>query len=81
MSAPFTDNGPADNGASFDFQFDPLPAEETFSFNIYYGAAGNQEDAEEALSLVHAEAYSLAKLSTSNGFSCTDSPNVFIFVS
>lgn len=80
ISGPFTDYGPKDHGANFDFQFAPLAAGNAFSFNIYYGAAGNQGDAENALSLVAAEAYSFGKPQNAGG-ACTDFPNVYIFVS
>ena len=80
VSAPFTNLGPIDHGANFDFRFDPLNPGDAFSFNIYYGATGNQEDAEEALLLVSAEAYSFGKPNNGAG-GCSDSPNVYIFVS
>jgi hypothetical protein len=78
--APFTDQI-EDLGASFEFQFDPLDAGEQVQFKIYYGAAGSQTDAVEALASVGAEVYSLAK--PTNGpapdLTCADSPVVFIF--
>jgi hypothetical protein len=54
-AAPFTDLGPTDHGANFNFKFDPLPPGGTFSFNIYYGAAANQEEALHAVFSVDAE--------------------------
>ena len=62
--APFSNYGPNDHGANFQFEFDPLDAGKSLSFNIYYGAAESQKDAEGALRSVLAEAYSLAKPAT-----------------
>ena len=80
--APFTDQI-ADHGASFEFQFDPLDAGEQVQFKIYYGAAGSQTDAVEALASVGAEVYSLAKPTNEPASdltsTCADSPVVFIF--
>ena len=78
--APFTDFGPRDHGANFNFKFNALVPGSSFSFKTYYGAGANQEEAEDALRSVAAEAYSFGKPSNA-GFACTDSPNIFIFVS
>jgi hypothetical protein len=59
--APFTDLGPGDHGAGFDFKFGPLDAGDCMVFNIYYGAAASQADAEDAVSCVDAEVYAFAK--------------------
>ncbi|KAL7463371.1 hypothetical protein ACHAXS_003745 [Conticribra weissflogii] len=59
--APFTDLGPQDHGAAFDFQFGPLNQGESVTFNIYYGAAGSEVEAQEALGIVAAEVYSIGK--------------------
>ena len=72
------DSGPADHGALFDFDFGMLQAGDTFSFNIYYGAAGSEEDALGALSAVGAEAYSLGQPSGEGGADLGE-PNTFIF--
>jgi len=79
-AAPFTDFGPLDHGANFDFKFNTLEPGSKFSFNIYYGAAANQAEAEETLGAVFAEAYSFGKPRDSSG-ACADTPNVYIFVS
>ena len=54
----FTDIGPADHGALFDFNFGTLPAGETKEFTIFYGAAATEAEAHIALGDVGAEAYS-----------------------
>jgi type IV pilus assembly protein PilY1 len=55
----FTALGPDDHGANFDFGFGALLAGETFTFEIFYGAAVGQTAALAALGEVGAEAYSL----------------------
>ena len=77
--APFTDLGPVDRGANFNFKFDALAPGSSFSFKTYYGAGANQEEAEDALSSVAAEAYSFGKPNV--GGACTTTSHVFIFVS
>ncbi len=77
--APFTDLGPFDHGATFNFKFNALDPGSSFSFKTYYGAGVNQEEAEGALSSVAAEAYSFGKPNV--GGACTNSSRVFIFVS
>jgi hypothetical protein len=53
---PFTDFGPYDHGACFDFDFGSLGAGESVVFNICYGAAStNKLAAGEALSKVAAK--------------------------
>lgn len=56
-----TDSGPADHGALFDLGFGTLAPEASISFHIYFGAAGNQDAALQAISNVGAEVYSLGK--------------------
>ena len=57
----FTDLGPLDHGASFQFQFGPLDVGGAITFNTFYGAAANEAEAEAALGAVGAEVYSIAK--------------------
>ncbi|KAL3784989.1 LOW QUALITY PROTEIN: hypothetical protein HJC23_011190 [Cyclotella cryptica] len=57
----FTDLGPQDHGASFQFQFGPLRDGSSVSFSTYYGAAANEAEAKAALGAVGAEVYSIAK--------------------
>lgn len=72
------DAGPSDHGALFDFGFAPLPPGETVTFNIYYGAAGNETDALNAVDFVNANVFSLGQPSSTNGASL-GVPNTFIF--
>lgn len=57
----FTDLGPADHGSNFDFGFGALLAGESFSFDIFYGAAATEADAFAALGAVAAELFSLGQ--------------------
>ncbi|MCO5182890.1 MAG: hypothetical protein M9928_01985 [Anaerolineae bacterium] len=76
------DNGPADHGALWDFDFDDLAPGESVTFNTYYGAAGTETDALGALAAVSAEAFSLGQCYSSLNSTCsrfTGTPNTFIF--
>ncbi len=85
----FTDAGPTDHGALFDFDFDDLPPGKSLAFTIFYGAAGDEAGAIAALSAVKAEAYSFGQPATDeSGNPVTDfslarpdigKPNTFIF--
>lgn len=70
------DAGPDDHGALFDFQFADLAPGASRNFQIYYGAAGTESDADTARAIVGAEVYSYGQTSTDpeNG-----TPNTFIF--
>ncbi|NOK00050.1 hypothetical protein HNV27_00285 [Myxococcus xanthus] len=57
----FTNVGPGDLGAQLDFRLGSLAVGQVRSFRTFYGAAGNQADALNALSAVGASTYSLAK--------------------
>ena len=48
------------------------------TFNIFYGAAGNEEDAKQAVNAVGAEVYSFGQPSTEDG-PTLGTPNTFIF--
>lgn len=72
------DNGPADHGALFDFGFGNLAAGQKTSFNIYYGAAATENEAQTALAAIHAEAFSLGQANVANG-PALGIPNTFIF--
>ena len=74
----FIDSGPADHGALFDFDFGLLQPGETTSFKTYYGAAGSEVAALNAIGRVGAEAYSFGQPSTVNG-ATLGTPNTFIF--
>ena len=74
----FVDNGPADHGALFDFDFGFLPAGASTSFKTFYGAAGTEAGALNAIARVGAEAYSFGQPSTPGG-PTLGTPNTFIF--
>ena len=72
------DSGPDDHGALFDFGFGELAPGEQVTFNIYYGAAGSEDDADAALQAVRAEVYSYGQPSTPDG-PTLGTPNTFVF--
>jgi hypothetical protein len=78
VTGNFTDIGPGDHGALFDFGFDPLASGESVTFKIFYGAAANEAAALSALDAGGAEVYSLAQPNTTNG-PTLGTPNTFIF--
>jgi type IV pilus assembly protein PilY1 len=53
--------GPADHGSLFVFGFGDLAAGEEYTFNIFYGAAGNEAGALSLLSAISPELYSLGQ--------------------
>ncbi|ATB47772.1 hypothetical protein MYMAC_003389 [Corallococcus macrosporus DSM 14697] len=57
----FTNLGPGDLGAQFDFRLGSLAPGEVRGFRTFYGAAGSHADALNALAAVGVSAYSLAK--------------------
>jgi hypothetical protein len=64
VTGDFVDNGPADQGALFDFTFGPLAAGATQTLSIFYGAAPTEALALGALGSVGAEIYSFGQAST-----------------
>ena len=78
LTGNFTDEGPNDHGALFDFNFGSLAAGATKTFTTFYGAAGTESAAAAALSAVGAEAYSFGQPSTPDG-ATAGTPNTFIF--
>ncbi|MFP2904564.1 hypothetical protein ACLESD_05805 [Pyxidicoccus sp. 3LFB2] len=73
----FTDLGPADLGAHFDFQLGALAPGTVRSFRTYYGAAANQGAALNALNTVGVGTYSLGQGNwngTGNPLSATGAP-------
>jgi hypothetical protein len=74
----FTDAGPADHGALFDFGFGSLAAGASKTFRTFYGAAGTETEALAAIQAVGAEVYSLGQPSTPDG-PTLGTPNTFIF--
>lgn len=71
-----TDAGPADHGAYFRFNFGSLDAGESYTFSIFYGAAGSEAD---ALAAVSAEGLELYSFGQSNGGEGTGAPATYIF--
>ncbi|MFP2960549.1 hypothetical protein ACLEPN_22690 [Myxococcus sp. 1LA] len=57
----FTNVGPGDLGAQFDFRLGSLAPGEVRAFRTFYGAAGSHADALTALAAVGVNTYSLAK--------------------
>ena len=55
------DTGPGDHGARFDFGFGQLLVGDSFSFDIFYGAAPTEVAALNSLNAVGAEVYSLGQ--------------------
>ncbi len=76
LDTDFTDSGPADHGAYFLFEFGDLAAGDSFTFEIFYGAAGSES---EALAAIAAEGIELFSLGQSNGGEVTGEPATFIF--
>lgn len=74
----FVDAGPDDHGALFDFAFGTLAPGEVKTFHTFYGAAGTEVAAMDALSAISAEAYSLGQPSTPDG-ATLGTPNTFLF--
>jgi type IV pilus assembly protein PilY1 len=87
-STNFTDCGPADHGARFDFGFDALAAvddpatpdvdESMRTFTIFYGAAPTEALADLARAIVGAEVYAYGQPDVTGGPS-TGSPITYIF--
>ena len=78
LNGNFTDSGPADHGAVFDFSFGTLASGDMQDFQIFYGAAASEADALVALGDVGAEVFSLGQPSTPDG-DTLGTPNTFIF--
>ena len=74
----FTDVGPDDHGALFDFGFGTVAPGATKQFRTYYGAAANETEALAALAAVGAEVFSLGQPDTADG-PTLGTPNTFIF--
>ncbi len=78
VNVDFEDIGPADQGSVFDFAFGDLAPGESRVFNIFYGSAANEADAEAALALLGADVYSLGQSSTPDG-PTLGTPATFLF--
>lgn len=70
----FVDSGPADHGAYFKFNFGTLAAGASYSFDVFYGAAGTETGALAALGAIGPELYSLGQ---SFGPASATSPTFF----
>jgi len=77
VNVNFDDYGPFDQGAVFDLDFGNLAPGHTVQFELYYGAAGSEDEARAVLAQINAEVYSLAEPSNFNP--PTGVPNTFIF--
>jgi len=69
----FTQNGVADQGTSFLFDFGSLGAGDSTTFDIFYGAADDNADAVAALGAVGAEVYVLGYSNNGNDGANLDS--------
>ncbi|HRE16690.1 MAG TPA: PEP-CTERM sorting domain-containing protein [Rhodocyclaceae bacterium] len=76
LNVDFADNGPNDHGAYFRFNFGTLADGESYSFDIFYGAADTEA---AALAAIGAESIELYSLGQSYGGEGTGSPATFIF--
>lgn len=89
MNVNFTDQGPRDHGALFDFEFEALANGATRQFSIFYGAAPDAATADLVRSLVDGDAsdveiglYSYGKCTDTFYLTCggpSGVPNTFIF--
>lgn len=61
VSGDFVDAGPTDHGAAFGFDFGALGVGESYSFNIFYGAALTEAEALTSLNSVGAQIYSFGQ--------------------
>ncbi|KRC09904.1 hypothetical protein ASE11_21260 [Hydrogenophaga sp. Root209] len=77
VDVDFTDNGIDDHGAYFRFNFGTLEDGESYTFEVFYGAAGNEADALAAVAAADIELYSFGQ--SSRGGEITGSPATFIF--
>lgn len=78
LNGNFTDSGPNDHGAAFDFSFGELVAGDSQDFDIFYGAAPSEADAMVALGDVGAEVFSLGQPSSEDG-ETLGTPHTFMF--
>ena len=70
----FTDGGPQDHGALFDFGFPALAPGATFTFFVYYGVAPTEAAANAAVQAVGAQTWSFGQSNPLTG-----TPDTFIF--
>jgi uncharacterized repeat protein (TIGR01451 family) len=73
-------SGPTDQGALFDFGFGTLAPGESRTFQIFYGAAATEAEAENAIATVGAEVFLFGyPTDLDTGEALFDGPNVYIF--
>lgn len=75
----FEDNGRADHGAYFRFNFGTLAAATSYTFQIFYGAAADEAGALAAIAAEDLELYSLGQSRTSAVDDLSGSPITYIF--
>lgn len=76
VTGNFTDVGPDDHGARFDFGLGTLAPGSSVSFKIFYGAAATEADANAARSAVGTEVFSFGQ---PDGGQTSGAPNTFVF--
>jgi hypothetical protein len=77
QNVDFTDSGPADHGALFDFGFGAVEPDQSITFSIFYGAAATTAEADAAISASGSEVYSYGKPSSAG--LPDNATNTFIF--
>jgi Bacterial Ig-like domain (group 1) len=77
VNTSYVDKGPDDHGARFTFDFGTLAAGEEKTFILFYGAAGNEPDANTAVSAAALEMFSYGQPSSSDP--SVGTPNTFIW--
>ncbi len=75
----FTDVGAADHGAYFRFNFGSLDDGESYTFSVFYGAAGNEADALAAVAAADIELYSFGQSTAPTVGGAANSAPTFIF--
>lgn len=75
----FTDSGPFDHGAYFRFNFGTLENGASYTFTIFYGAAGSEAAALAALGAEGVELYSLGQSSPPSGDPSLGTPATYMF--
>lgn len=64
VNADYTDKGPRDHGAIFDFSFGALDAGEKKEFSLFYGATATETDADAVVSAAGLELFSYGQTNT-----------------
>jgi len=78
LDVDFTDDGPADHGAYFRFNFGDLLADMSQTFEIFYGATGTEAAALAAVAAEGIELFSFGQSSAGDN-EITGSPATYIF--